>query len=130
MSGVELTKAQIVLLGKNKAGAGGRYRIGHSVIARRTGYSLAFYALQFATRIELPETRRSVRKTSRACGQLLHEMLSRPSYFGGVVLRASRPPATFMIDGFGVSQIMSLPHRHSKAGLVDWRGVSLACRTG
>ncbi len=30
-SGVELTRAQIVLLG-NKAGAGGRYRIGHSVM--------------------------------------------------------------------------------------------------
>jgi len=30
-SGVELTQAQIVLLG-NKAGAGGRYRIGHSVM--------------------------------------------------------------------------------------------------
>jgi barbiturase len=30
-SGVELTKAQIVLLG-NKAGAGGRYRIGHAVM--------------------------------------------------------------------------------------------------
>src|SRR6202008_4968297 len=30
-SGVELTQAQIVLLG-NKAGAGGRYRIGHAVI--------------------------------------------------------------------------------------------------
>src|SRR6202000_1611704 len=30
-SGVELTQAQIVLLG-NKAGAGGRYRIGHSIM--------------------------------------------------------------------------------------------------
>ena len=30
-SGVELTQAQIVLLG-NKAGAGGRFRIGHSVM--------------------------------------------------------------------------------------------------
>ena len=30
-SGVELTQAQIVLLG-NRAGAGGRYRIGHSVM--------------------------------------------------------------------------------------------------
>ena len=30
-SGVELTQAQIVLLG-NKAGAGGRYRIGHAVM--------------------------------------------------------------------------------------------------
>ena len=30
-SGVELTQAQIVLLG-NKSGAGGRYRIGHSVM--------------------------------------------------------------------------------------------------
>src|SRR5262249_57635191 len=30
-SGVELTQAQVVLLG-NKAGAGGRYRIGHAVM--------------------------------------------------------------------------------------------------
>ncbi len=33
-SGVELTQAQIVLLG-NRAGAGGRYRIGHSVMRDR-----------------------------------------------------------------------------------------------
>ena len=34
-SGVELTQAQIVLLG-NRPGAGGRYRIGHAVMRTRS----------------------------------------------------------------------------------------------
>ena len=46
-SGVELTQAQIVLLG-NKAGAGGRYRIGHAVMRDAlTRFGNCVYALYF-----------------------------------------------------------------------------------
>jgi len=51
-SGVELTQAQIVLLG-NKAGAGGRYRIGHSVMKDALDIDGIYEAIRNAG-LELP----------------------------------------------------------------------------
>jgi len=56
-SGVELTRAQIVLLG-NKAGAGGRYRIGHSVMHDALDLDGIYAAIRDAG-LELPERPRS-----------------------------------------------------------------------
>jgi len=56
-SGVELTQAQIVLLG-NKAGAGGRYRIGHSVMHDALDIDGIYDSIRDAG-IELPERPRS-----------------------------------------------------------------------
>ena len=56
-SGVELTQAQIVLLG-NKAGAGGRYRIGHSVMKDALDIDGIYAAIRNAG-LELPERPRA-----------------------------------------------------------------------
>jgi cyanuric acid amidohydrolase len=56
-SGVELTQAQIVLLG-NKAGAGGRYRIGHSVMKDALDIDGIYAAIRDAG-LELPERARA-----------------------------------------------------------------------
>src|SRR6202521_674670 len=56
-SGVELTQAQIVLMG-NKAGAGGRYRIGHSVMKDALDVDGIYDAIRNAG-LELPERPRS-----------------------------------------------------------------------
>ena len=74
-SGVELTQAQIVLLG-NKNGAGGRYRIGHAVMkdAHRHRRHLRFHS-QCRARLAGTAARR---RSERAAGQLLHEMRGRP----------------------------------------------------
>src|SRR6202790_2297494 len=56
-SGVELTQAQIVLLG-NKAGAGGRYRIGHSVMRDALDIDGIYDSIRDAG-IELPDRPRS-----------------------------------------------------------------------
>src|ERR1700686_3200572 len=56
-SGVELTQAQIVLLG-NKAGAGGRYRIGHSVMREGLDIEGIYVSIRDAG-IELPDRPRS-----------------------------------------------------------------------
>jgi barbiturase len=56
-SGVELTQAQIVLLG-NKAGAGGRYRIGHAVM-RDALDSDGIYEAVLAAGLSLPERPRA-----------------------------------------------------------------------
>ena len=50
---MELTQAQIVLLG-NKAGAGGRYRIGHSVMRDALDIDGIYDSIRDAG-IELPE---------------------------------------------------------------------------
>jgi ring-opening amidohydrolase-like protein len=52
-SGVELTQAQIVLLG-NKAGAGGRFRIGHAVMRDALDIDGVYAAIRNAG-LELPE---------------------------------------------------------------------------
>ncbi len=56
-SGVELTRAQIVLLG-NRAGAGGRYRIGHSVMRDALDTDGIYAAIRDAG-LELPERPRA-----------------------------------------------------------------------
>jgi barbiturase len=56
-SGVELTQAQIVLLG-NKPGAGGRYRIGHSVMRDALDIDGIYDSIRDAG-IELPERPRA-----------------------------------------------------------------------
>ena len=56
-SGVELDQAQIVLLG-NKAGAGGRYRIGHSVMKDALDIDGIYDAIRNAG-LELPERPRA-----------------------------------------------------------------------
>jgi barbiturase len=56
-SGVELTQAQIVLLG-NKAGAGGRFRIGHSVMRDALDIDGIYEAIRNAG-LELPERPRA-----------------------------------------------------------------------
>ena len=52
-SGVELDRAQIVLVG-NKAGAGGRYRIGHSVMRDALDFDGVYAAIRSAG-LDLPE---------------------------------------------------------------------------
>jgi barbiturase len=56
-SGVELTQAQVVLLG-NKAGAGGRYRIGHSVMRDALDLDGIYQAIRSAG-LDLPERPRA-----------------------------------------------------------------------
>lgn len=56
-SGVELTEAQIVLLG-NRAGAGGRYRIGHAVMRDALDMDGIYDAIRNAG-LELPERPRA-----------------------------------------------------------------------
>ena len=56
-SGVELTQAQIVLLG-NKAGAGGRFRIGHAVMRDALDIDGVYEAIRNAG-LELPERPRA-----------------------------------------------------------------------
>jgi barbiturase len=56
-SGVELTRAQIVLMG-NRAGAGGRYRIGHSVMKDALDMDGIYAAIRNAG-LELPERARA-----------------------------------------------------------------------
>jgi ring-opening amidohydrolase-like protein len=56
-SGVELTQAQIVLIG-NRAGAGGRYRIGHSVMRDALDINGIYAAIRDAG-LSLPERARS-----------------------------------------------------------------------
>src|SRR4030095_10147431 len=56
-SGVELTQAQVVLLG-NKAGAGGRYRIGHAIMRDGLDIDGIYDAIRNAG-LELPERPRA-----------------------------------------------------------------------
>ena len=56
-SGVELTRAQIVLMG-NRAGAGGRYRIGHSVMKDALDIDGIYTAIRNAG-LDLPERARA-----------------------------------------------------------------------
>jgi len=74
-SGVELTQAQIVLLG-NKAGAGGRYRIGHAVMKDALDMDGIYAAIRNAG-LDLPE-RAACGGPRRPRRQLLHEMRGRP----------------------------------------------------
>ena len=82
-SGVELTQAQIVLLG-NKKGAGGRYRIGHAVMKDALDIDGIYESIRNAG-LDLPERPRAEDLEGPA-GQLLHEMRGRPHR------QAARPP--------------------------------------
>ena len=62
-SGVELTQAQIVLMG-NRAGAGGRYRIGHSVMKDALDIDGIYAAIRDAG-LELPDRPRAEDLKSR-----------------------------------------------------------------
>ncbi len=74
-SGVELTQAQIVLLG-NKAGAGGRYRIGHSVMKDALDIDGIYeFDPQCRARVAGAAARR---RPQGPAGQLLHEVRGRP----------------------------------------------------
>ena len=74
-SGVELTQAQIVLLG-NKNGAGGRYRIGHSVMKDALDIDGIYESIRNAG-LDLPARPRA-EDLERAAGQLFHEMRGGP----------------------------------------------------
>lgn len=73
-SGVELDAGQIVLMG-NKAGAGGRYRIGHAVMQDAIDIDGIYAAIRNAG-LDLPE--RARRGPEGAARQLLHEVRGRP----------------------------------------------------
>ena len=74
-SGVELTQAQVVLLG-NRPGAGGRYRIGHAVMKDALDIDGIYDAIRDAG-LELPARPRAEDLGGRVV-ELLHEMRSRP----------------------------------------------------
>ncbi|MFZ3247643.1 MAG: ring-opening amidohydrolase [Pseudolabrys sp.] len=101
-SGVELTQAQIVLLG-NKPGAGGRYRIGHSVMRDALDIDGIYEAIRNAG-LSLPERARS----SDLSGKLVNVFIKCEADRTGV-LRGRRQ---IMLDDSDVHH-----HRHSKAAV-------------
>jgi cyanuric acid amidohydrolase len=101
-SGVELTRAQIVLLG-NKPGAGGRYRIGHSVMRDALDIDGIYEAIRNAG-LPLPERARS----SDLNGRLVNVFIKCEADRTGV-LRGRRQ---IMLDDSDVHH-----HRHSKAAV-------------
>jgi ring-opening amidohydrolase-like protein len=101
-SGVELTQAQIVLLG-NKAGAGGRYRIGHSVMRDALDIDGIYDAIRDAG-IELPERPRSEDLKGRVVNCFMKCEADRRG-----LLRGRRQ---IMLDDSDVHH-----HRHSKAAV-------------
>ena len=101
-SGVELTQAQIVLLG-NKAGAGGRYRIGHSVMRDALDIDGIYDAIRNAG-IELPERPRSEDLKGRVVNCFMKCEADRRG-----VLRGRRQ---IMLDDSDVHH-----HRHAKAAV-------------
>src|SRR5256886_11868189 len=80
-SGVELTQAQIVLLG-NKAGAGGRYRIGHSVMRDALDIDGIYDAIRNAG-LELPERPRAADLAGRVVNCFMKCEADRPGTLGG-----------------------------------------------
>ena len=70
-SGVELTQAQIVLLG-NAPGAGGRYKIGHAIMKDALDIDGIYDSIRSAG-LDLPERPRAERPQWQG-RQLLHEM--------------------------------------------------------
>lgn len=101
-SGVELTQAQIVLLG-NKAGAGGRYRIGHSVMKDALDIDGIFNAIRNAG-LELPERPRAEDLAGRVVNCFMKCEADRHGQ-----LRGRRQ---IMLDDSDVHH-----HRHSKAAV-------------
>ena len=101
-SGVELTRAQIVLLG-NKAGAGGRYHIGHSVMKDALDID-GIYAAIRERRARLPERARA----EDLGGRLVNCFMKCEADRSGK-LRGRRQ---IMLDDSDVHH-----HRHSKAAV-------------
>jgi len=101
-SGVELTQAQIVLLG-NKPGAGGRYRIGHAVMRDALDIDGIYDAIRDAG-LELPERPRS----EHLKGRLVNCFIKCEADTRGT-LRGRRQ---IMLDDSDVHH-----HRHSKAAV-------------
>jgi ring-opening amidohydrolase-like protein len=101
-SGVELTQAQIVLMG-NKAGAGGRYRIGHSVMKDALDIDGIYAAIRNAG-LELPERPRA----EDLEGRLVNCFIKSEADHRGK-LRGRRQ---IMLDDSDVHH-----HRHSKAAV-------------
>ena len=101
-SGVELTQAQIVLLG-NKPGAGGRFRIGHSVMKDALDINGIYDAIRNAG-LELPERPRA----EDLDGRLVNCFIKCEADRRGT-LRGRRQ---IMLDDSDVHH-----HRHSKAAV-------------
>jgi len=101
-SGVELTQAQIVLLG-NRAGAGGRYRIGHGVMTDAIDIDGIYDAIRNAG-LELPDRPRA----ADLGGQLVNCFIKCEADQRGV-LRGRRQ---ILLDDSDVHH-----HRHSKAAV-------------
>jgi barbiturase len=101
-SGVELTQAQIVLLG-NKAGAGGRYRIGHAVMRDALDIDGIYEAVR-AAGLSLPERPRA----GDLGGRLVNCFIKCEADRGGT-LRGRRQ---IMLDDSDVHH-----HRHAKAAV-------------
>jgi cyanuric acid amidohydrolase len=101
-SGVELTQAQIVLLG-NKAGAGGRFRIGHAVMRDALDMDGIYEAIRNAG-LKLPERARSDDLQGRVVNCFIKCEADRRG-----TLRGRRQ---IMLDDSDVHH-----HRHSKAAV-------------
>ncbi len=101
-SGVELTQAQIVLLG-NRAGAGGRYRIGHGVMSDAIDFDGIYDAIRNAG-LELPDRPRA----ADLGGRLVNCFIKCEADQRGE-LRGRRQ---IMLDDSDVHH-----HRHSKAAV-------------
>jgi len=101
-SGVELDRAQVVLLG-NKAGAGGRYRIGHSVMRDALDIDGVYAAIRDAG-LKLPDRPRSADLNSRVVNCFVKCEADRTAK-----LRGRRQ---IMLDDSDVHH-----HRHSKAAV-------------
>jgi barbiturase len=101
-SGVELTQAQIVLLG-NRAGSGGRYRIGHAVMRDALDIDGIYEAIRNAG-LSLPERPRS----GDLNGRLVNCFIKCEADRRGM-LRGRRQ---IMLDDSDVHH-----HRHSKAAV-------------
>jgi ring-opening amidohydrolase-like protein len=101
-SGVELVQAQVVLLG-NKAGAGGRYSIGHSVMRDALDIDGIYDSIR-AAGIELPERPRSEDLKGRVVNCFMKCEADRTGK-----LRGRRQ---IMLDDSDVHH-----HRHSKAAV-------------
>jgi cyanuric acid amidohydrolase len=101
-SGVELTQAQIVLLG-NRSGAGGRYRIGHAVMRDALDSDGIYQAIRNAG-LELPERPRADDLKGRVVNCFIKCEADRRG-----TLRGRRQ---IMLDDSDVHH-----HRHSKAAV-------------
>jgi cyanuric acid amidohydrolase len=101
-SGVELTQAQVVLLG-NKAGAGGRFRIGHAVMSDALDIDGVYAAIRNAG-LQLPERPRAADLGGRLVNCFIKCEADKRA-----TLRGRRQ---IMLDDSDVHH-----HRHSKAAV-------------